>query len=225
LLVAVRGVDPATVTGTVELARRAGAIAPGVLWLEKRWSLAADGDVAALAQATGVATGTKARVRNDAFDVLTARLAGGAAAGDDVLGALVTAGFVAYEGVGDAGNRPLSELGGIGLRVVFVVGTDGALSPKESLLPFAQGAIASNLPLVGAELYVQADGGPSRGSLVGVVRGDASLAAKVSTVDDLDEPLGPVVSLLALSDLGRNVVNAYGLGDGAVAVGPEWWQP
>lgn len=225
VVVAVRGVDSATVTGTVELARRAGADAPGVLWLEDRWRLGDDSDLAALAQASAVASGSKSRVRTDAFEVLAARLALGPALGDDLLRKLIDAEFVEYEGVGSAGNRPLGALGGPTTRVIFVVGTDGTLSAKQSLLPFARGAVANSLLLTAAELYQTEEDGPTRGSLLAVVRADADLVGAVSTVDDLDEPAGPVVTLLAVADLGRGVVGHFGFGEGATAAGPEWWQP
>jgi Copper transport outer membrane protein, MctB len=225
LLVAVRGVDSARVTGTVELARRAGAIAPGVLWLEEKWALDDESDVAALAKATGVALGTKAEVRAAAFDAFVGRLLIGPVPDNDVLRGLVDGGFVAYEGVGDAGNRSLAQLGGPGTHAVFVLGADGTLTARQSLLPFARSAVKTGLPLVGAEVYRAEENGPGRGSFVGVVRSDGELAAAVSTVDDFDEPSGPAVALLALSDLGRNVVGHFGFGDDATAVAPDWWQP
>jgi hypothetical protein len=54
---------------------------------------------------------------------------------------------------------------------------------------------------------------------------DDILAKKVSTVDNLEMIRGQVVSVLALADLGRNVVGHYGIGGDASLSVPEWWRP
>jgi len=225
IVVAVRGVDAVVVTGTVELARRAGADAPGILWLEERWVLAEDGDLASLAEAAGVEPGSKAETRARAFAVLATRLVSGPAATADALRNLAEAGFVTFENVGGAGSDGLNQLGGLGTSVVALLGTDGVLTAKQSLLPLARGAVTAGLPLAAAEHYRQVEDGLDRASFVGVVRSDPDLTEAISTVDDLEEPSGPTVTLLALSDLGRNVVGHYGFGEGATAVAPTWWQP
>jgi hypothetical protein len=47
----------------------------------------------------------------------------------------------------------------------------------------------------------------------------------VSTVDDLDLTEGHVSAVLALADLGRNVVGQYGFGAGAQKSIPAWSSP
>jgi Copper transport outer membrane protein, MctB len=47
----------------------------------------------------------------------------------------------------------------------------------------------------------------------------------VSTVDDLDLTEGRIAAVLALSDLGRNVVGQYGFGAGAEKSLPAWSIP
>jgi hypothetical protein len=47
----------------------------------------------------------------------------------------------------------------------------------------------------------------------------------VATVDDVDRPSGPAISVLALAGVLRGDVGHYGFGEGATAVAPQWWQP
>ena len=50
---AARGVDEAAVERTVVLARQAGGIVPGIVWLEPRWAADGDEDLEALAAIVG----------------------------------------------------------------------------------------------------------------------------------------------------------------------------
>lgn len=225
LVVAVRGVDDAAVKQAVELARRGGATAPGVLWLEDKWALAGDGDAAALIAATGAAAGKRATVRGAGLSALATRLSVGRGLGDDSLRSLADAGFVTFEGVGAGGNVSIGDLGGPGTRALLIVGTDGALAAKLVVGSFGGAAVDAGLLLTVGEAFRNEEGSPGRGALVAAIRGNENLAAKISTVDDIDQPSGDVVGLLALSDLGRGVVGHYGFGDGATAPAPEWWQP
>jgi Copper transport outer membrane protein, MctB len=225
LVVAVRGIDDATVKRSIDLARRGGADAPGVLWLEDKWTLGSAGDLATLARTVGSTSDKKATVRDLAWRALSDRLALGRSAGTDVLRSLTDAGFVAFEGVGDAGNRSLSELGGFGTRAVLMVGTGASVASRIVAAPFARAAVESKLPLVVGEFHRDQEGEPARGSAVGPLRDDGALNKAVSTVDDLDQHPGDIVAMLAVADLGRNVVGHYGLAEGASATAPPWWQP
>src|SRR6478735_3978891 len=71
--VAVRGVDGDKVTQTVQLAREAGATAPGIVWLEDSWGLGDADDVARLAAIVGTTTTTRAGVREAAARALANR--------------------------------------------------------------------------------------------------------------------------------------------------------
>jgi len=225
LVVAVRGVDAGTLSTTVDLARRAGADAPGILWLESKWALSGQRDTAALAKALGVAVGKPATVRQAGWRALVTRLSHGNTESTDLLGVLSDAGFVTYEGSGNGANRALGTLGGPATRVLLAVGTEGTLSAKQLLVPFARAAVTVGLPLAAVEDYRQVDNGPSRGSLVDLIRSDAALTKKISTIDDLDHPSGAVASILTLADLGRGVIGHYGYGDGASGPAPAWSQP
>ena len=224
LVVAVRGVESDLVTGAVELARLGGASAPGIVWLEERWDLAGEDDPSALVAAASVSSGSKAEVRRAAFEAFTTRLAVGDDSDDDVLRPLVDAGFVALEGPDDT-QVSLADIGGSGTRILLVVGTEDSLRTRQVLLPIAGTAVERGLLIVAAEEFIDSDNDTGRGALVGNLRSDETLAARVSTVDDLDHPSGRVVALLALADLGRTIVGHYGFGEGATAAAPEWWQP
>ena len=225
LVVAVRGIDGDTMTNTVQLARRAGADAPGILWLEHNWLLNSADERKALGTAIGTNATKPSTLRERGLRALAGRLEGGLSPTGDLLRSLTDAGFVSYEGVRDVGNRPLSELGGAGTTALLVVGADGSIPGTQVVVPFARGSLLAQLPVVVGEAYRQKDKGPGRGALVGLVRSDQSLAKQIATVDDLDRPSGPIVALLALADLERGTVGHYGFGEGAAAAVPSWWQP
>jgi hypothetical protein len=225
LVLAVRGVDGAVVNQTVELATTAGGDAPGVLWLEEKWTLADAADVTALAQAVGTDATRKAAVRDAGLAALVDRLAAGRTLDDDLLRTLADAGFLTFENVGDGATTTLADLGGVGSRALLVVGSAGSVPARLVVAPFARASVDAGLPLTVGEAFVAADDGPGRGALVGDVRADDALAKEVSTVDDLDHPTGTAVAVLALADLGRDVVGHYGFGDDASAPAPAWWQP
>jgi hypothetical protein len=225
LVVAVRGVDSDPLKAMVELARRAGADAPGIIWLESKWALNDKGDPAALAKVLGVDVSKRATLRQSGWRALVARLSQGGTAGADLLRALSDAGFVSYEGVGNGTSRALGTLGGPATRVLIAVGSQGALSAQLLLVPFARAAVSVNLPVAAVEDYHLVDNGPDRGSLVALLRSDSSLTKQITTIDDLDHPSGAVASVLALAELGRGLVGHYGYGDGASGPGPAWWQP
>jgi hypothetical protein len=224
VVIAVRGVDEALVERSIELARTAGAGAPGVLWLEDPWTLAEPADLEALAQIVGTTADRRAPVRDAGWSALAERLATGRALGDDTLRALADAGFVTFEAMGES-DVVLADLGGVGTRALLTVGTAGSVPARLVAAPFARAAVDAGLPLTLGEVFVDAAEGPDRGALLSGVRGDEALAQDVSTVDDVDQPSGTVVAVLALSDLGRDVVGHYGFGEGATALAPEWWQP
>lgn len=224
LVVAVRGVDPETMQGLVGLARRAGANAPGILWVEEKWALTETEDRDALGAALDLTGARRTALRTRGWEELVDRLNQGSGLGtSDILSTLGDAGFVSFEGIGT--DVPFTDVGGPGTAVLFVVGSEGAAKARHVLVPAAVAAVDVDLPLAVAEMFVAVEGGAGRGSLVALVRTDEALAAEVATVDDLDLPSGSAVSLLTLSDLLRGVVGHYGFGEGATRSTPEWSQP
>jgi hypothetical protein len=223
VVVAVRGLESETMQGIVELARRGGASAPGILWIEDKWTLNTTEDRDALAAAFDLADSRRAALRTRAWEILVNRLSQGPSLAPDALLALADAGFVSFEAVGtDVG---LAEVGGVGTEMLLVVGSDAVVDAKHVLVPAAQAAIDAGMPLAAAEMYVATDGGAERGALVALIRDNDVLAGEVATVDDLDLPSGSAAALLALADLLRGVVGHYGFGEGATAPAPTFWQP
>ena len=72
--------------------------------------------------------------------------------------------------------------------------------------------------MVAAESGVDTDGG--RAVFVGLLRGD-SLSARMSTVDNIESPMGQTAAVLALEDLGIPRFGHYGVGRGAQRVLPQ----
>ena len=224
--IATRGVDDEAVKQTVELAQRAGARAPGILWLEEKLTLS-DGDaLRQLGALIGSPGGNAKATRDETWNALASRLASGGAAatGRDLLTTLVEEGFVSFEPVGDqAGDDfPLATFPGADARVLLIDGTNGQVANNEVVAPLSNAIVANQLRLVVGEVFDETDEGPNRGAMLTPIRGNDGLTQTVSTVDDLDLVEGRVTAVLALSDLNRNVVGQYGYGEGATKSTPEW---
>jgi hypothetical protein len=96
------------------------------------------------------------------------------------------------------------------------------VSANEVLAPLSTALVANRFRVVAGEVFDEKDGGPKRGATLAPIRDSDELKQAVSTVDDLDVLEGRIVSVLALGDLGRNVVGQYGYGAGATKSAPEW---
>jgi hypothetical protein len=218
--IAVRGIDEGPVEDTVELAREAGASVPGVLWLEPKLALEDEAAVEELATILGDPTLTRREARAELWRALAERVgAGPAVTGDrDLLSALVDAGFLQFQAVGDTPDDfSLANYPSLGSRVLLVDGTGQQLAIGGTVVPLARAFAADGVPLVVGEVYREEDGGPDRGAGVSAIRDHDDLSASVSTVDDLDQLQGRIAAVLALSDLTRGVVGDYGEGSGATA--------
>jgi hypothetical protein len=227
--IATRGVDEDAVKQTVELAQRAGAQNVGILWLEEKFTLGDNDALRQLGDTLGVPADDAKTTREAAWNALATRLASGAgsAGSSDVLNALADAGFVKFETVGDqAGeNFSLTTFPGSGARVLLIDGTNGRVAANDVLAPLTNAMVTNRVRVVAAEVFDEKDGGPDRGSMLAPIRKNDDLTQTVSTVDDLDLTEGRVSAVLALSDLGRNVVGQYGFGAGAQKSIPAWWIP
>ena len=140
---------------------------------------------------------------------------------DDVLVRLRDAGFLGFDGVED-GDRP-----GAVPRDRAGARARGRLRRRRPGRRRGDGRRATSitsfeLPLVVGDVYdpTAADAG-SRGDDVAELR-DSDLSETVSTVNDLERPLGPVTVALAVADLLRipPVVGHYGIGRDTVRL-PE----
>lgn len=226
--IATRGVDGDAVKQTVQLAQRAGAQDVGILWLEEKFTLGGNEALRQLGDALGVPADNAKATRDAAWSALATRLAGGGSGGNsDVLNALENAGFVKFETVGDqAGeNFSLTTFPGSGARVLLIDGNNGRVAANDVLAPLTNALVVNRVRVVAAEVFDEKDGGPDRGSMLSPIRKNDDLTQNVSTVDDLDLTEGHVSAVLALADLGRNVVGQYGFGAGAQKSIPAWSSP
>jgi hypothetical protein len=236
VVVATRGADADRVKSQVAMLQQAGAVAPGIVWLEDSWALKG-GDVEKLASALGESSRDPSVLREAAWRALAARLEAGrtspgsvvpsgAAAPpySDGLTALTGAGFVTFEGIGDQGSKvDLATFPGRAARALLVTGT--STGPSDHAVVVRGGAralTAAGMPTVAGEVFANTEGA-QRGATLRALRADDALAG-VSTVDDLELPEGWIAVVLAEADLGRQppVAGHYGYGDGAQRALPQW---
>jgi hypothetical protein len=227
--IATRGVDGDDVTQTVELAQRAGAQSVGILWLEEKLTLGDNDALKQLGDILGRPADDAKTIRQDAWTTLATRLAAGngSAGNSDVLSALDDGGFVKFQSVGDqtGENFSVAAFPGASARVLLIDGTNGKVAANEVLAPLTNALVANRVRVVVGEIFDEKDGGPDRGSMLAPIRNNDDLTKNVSTVDDLDLTEGRVTAVLALADLGRNVVGQYGFGAGAQKSIPAWSIP
>ena len=138
------------------------------------------------------------------------------------LAALVSSGFLAYEpppsidGDDATSTSTPSGLGNVpvgGTRYVVVSGAGAEVGDDILALPLAQALAAGGGQAVAAEAGQDTDGG--RGVFVGLLRSDATVNGKVSTVDNLESPMGQAAVVLALEEMGSARVGHFGVGPGA----------
>lgn len=227
-------VEPGTAASVVDdlvaLARTAGSNVGGVLEITDAWD---DPErTADLRTATGVEPKGPRQVRAAAWEVLAERIGAGVAAdpADDVLVRLVSGGFVAYRGVGDAPDpSPVFPAAwpGAGARAIYVVHpVAGAPAVQAERTAARAGALATaGVDTTAAEDHRDGDGVPGRGLVLANVRDDETLRVRLSTVDDLDLVDGRIAAVLSSADLGRGVSGRYGVGAGVQGPMPAWWAP
>ena len=215
-VLAVRGTDDAKVKATAAAAATAGAKVPGILWIEDNWNLDDAGSVKELQDALGVTTRNKAALRAEAWRQIGTRLAAAPSdvPADDLLVALDDAGFVSYESL-MSDTESVADFPGRDASFLFLTGGNAVVPAGSVVVPAADGLHAASLPLVLADQWVEVTDGPERGAALQPVL-DGNLGRSVSTVDDLDEPMGPTTVILALAELLRipPVVGHYGYGPG-----------
>lgn len=222
-LLAERGVDADQTKAQVELLQRGGGATSGILWLEPSWNLTDDQQTDALRRAVGSAARTRSAVRRDAVAALAARLVTGAQPlQPDVLMALIDAHFVSFEGVGaDAEPFVAGAYPGTDARMLLLGGPASQITVKSFARDFAQAFVAGGAPPVVGEVFADTDRGGDRGAWLAPIRSDSTLAASLSTVDDVDLTEGRIASVLALSQVPVGTFGSYGYGAGAKQPLPE----
>ena len=222
-IVAVRGVPAEDVKGAADILRSAGALVPGVLWIEDGFSSPDPGARTKLVEAmgdTGLATDD---LRQVALEALGHRLAAGPrvaavstnpANGLDTLIALNDAGLVSFDTLG-GGSVSLDSWPPAGARMLVIDGSQAHPAPGTMTIPVLRAAAAAGGHLALAEVFRPTATVKARGSVVRGVRDDAALSRVVSTVDDLDDTRGQVALTLAVQELGTDRAGHYGEGPGA----------
>lgn len=227
LVVAVSGVDRKPVDALGEALVAAGATVEGTIWFNPRMRLDTDGDVRALAAALNLSPpqnltpSDRAAVRGAALSrIVPPRDGGNGPSG--VLAALTASGFLGYEAPAAAPMSAVPALGSIplpGTRYVVVSGAGAQVADDLLAAPFSQALAQSPGRLVAAEAGVDTPGG--RGVFVGFLRGDTGVGTRLSTVDNLESPMGQAAVVLALRDLGAPRFGHFGVGPGAERLVPD----
>jgi hypothetical protein len=222
MIVAVAGVDRRPVDDLRQALVGAQATMQGTIWFTPKMRLVSDGDVRALATALDLPVDRPEVVRRQALaKVATAREAATAEASP--LAALQGAGFLTYEGPPPVTSTvvslpsTLASLPLANTRYVVVSGAGAEVGDDIVALPLVQAFAQASGRVVAAESGEDTQGG--RAVFVGLLRGDV-VAARLSTVDNLESPMGQTAAVLALEDLGVPRFGHYGVGPGAQRILP-----
>ncbi len=239
MVIAVAGVDRRPVDAVRQALVSAQATMEGTIWFTSKMRLASDGDLRALAIALDLPLDRPEIVRKQALaKVAAARDA--ASTDTSPLAALQNAGFLTYESpppptsttgaqsaTAGAGGQSVttgtvpSSLGSLPLpntRYLVVSGAGAEVGDDVVAVPLAQAYAQALGRVVAAESGVDSDGG--RAVFVGLLRGD-TVSGRLSTVDNLESPIGQTAAVLALEDLGTPRFGHYGVGPGAQRVVPS----
>jgi hypothetical protein len=104
--------------------------------------------------------------------------------------------------------------------VVFIIGP-GATDEDADKRNTALLTIVRQFDRIAKRMVLAAPQAGGTGNPIGVIRGDDSLAKKISTVDNVSSPEGQVVTALALAEQFENKTGHYGSGDGSTARVPD----
>jgi hypothetical protein len=223
-IVAERGIDGNAARSTLAMLQKAGAIVPGILWLNDPWALDTPKQLSDLTAAVDV-TGNNATARVSALRVLARRLAEPPAErpknAADPLQELRDAGFLDFT---DGNKNDLAHFPAHAARVLVLTGTTSALAPTSTLTDFVNALVDSSVPVVVGEVYDEHAGAapiPQRGVTLAPIRGDSALSKTVSTVDDVEMLQGQITAAIALEQVVGGTVGHYGFGQGARALFPS----
>ncbi|HEX2023515.1 MAG TPA: copper transporter [Acidimicrobiales bacterium] len=214
LVVAVTGVDREPVDGLRQALASSEADVAGTLWFTAKMRLDNEGDARALATGLGLSPDEPDVLRRQALVRVAAVLEGGGET--ELLPSLLASGFVAYEGPPDETTSATSALAALprsGMRMALVSGAGADVGDDQIALPLAQALGLSSARVVAAEAGQDSPGG--RGVFVGLLRKDDVVGARISTVDNLESPMGQAAAVLALDDLAVPRTGHYGVGPGA----------
>ena len=224
MVIAVAGVDRRPVDELRQALVGAQANLEGTIWFTPKMRLNSDGEVRALATALDLAVDRPEVVRRQALAKVAATSAS-TATETSPLAALQLAGFITYEApplptstTTTSAPPTLASLPLANTRYLVISGAGADVGDDVVAVPLVQAYAQASGRVVAAESGVDTDGG--RAVFVGLLRGD-SLAARMSTVDNIESPMGQTAAVLALEDLGVLRFGHYGVGPGAQRVLPQ----
>ena len=224
MVVAIAGVDRRPVDELRQAVVGAQATLQGTIWFTPKMRLTSDGDVRSLATALDLPVGPPEVVRRQALaKVASARETASAEASP--LAALLTAGFITYEAPPPATSTTtvslpptIASLPLANTRYLVVSGAGAEVGDDVVAVPLVQAYAQASGRVVAVESGVDTDGG--RAVFVGLLRSDL-LSSRMSTVDNIESPMGQTAAVLALEDLGVPRFGHYGVGPGAQRVLPQ----
>ena len=133
----------------------------------------------------------------------------------DVLTTLENAGFLS---VTDGSSSAFTTFPGHAVDVLVITGDDSHFAGSDLTATFARAVSGAGLPaVVGAVYDGSGNPAPERGASLAPILDDESLAATVSTVDDLELVQGQAAAVLSLPIAGSDSAGHYGYGTGASA--------
>jgi len=228
LVVTVQGVDRKPVEAVRDTLAAAQAVPAGTLLFTNKLRLDNENDTRALAAVLNTSPAQLPEtIRRLALTRLAAMLEGSSADGG-LLPALAAGGFVGYEPPPPAttttttiglGSFPVSNL-----RILLVSGAGAEVGDDRLAVPFAQSLVAQAPTVQGSRLVAAESGQDTPGGravFVGPLRVDTTVSTKLSTVDNLESPIGQAAAVLALDDLDVARLGSYGVGPGAQRLLPS----
>jgi len=216
LVVGITGVDRKPVDELRQALVTSQATMAGTLWLTAKMRLDNDADVRAMAAVLNVGVDRPEVLRRLALAKVTEALAGSTEASPNpTLAALITAGFLTYEAPPTQAGATVGPNVALppGLRVVVVSGAGADVGDDQVAMPLARDLGQASGHLVTAESGQDSPGG--RGVFVGLVRKDDAISSRVSSVDNLESPMGQAATVLALEALAGPRTGHFGVGPGA----------
>lgn len=215
-LIGTTGVDRALVESTRETLTTAGATVDGLLWFTSKWALTNDDDIRRLAGVLDAAPTT----RPD--DLRTAGMIGVATAwstGDSgpLVTSLLDAGFFEFD-ASSTSSVPLLELPRAGSLFLIVSGDDADVATAQLAEPLVDRLSTLSLPVLAAQparpptTSPKEDGEELAPEFVLSLRRNSSVAGRISTIDNLDDPRGRVSTVLGLQALRSGRTGHYGFG-------------
>jgi hypothetical protein len=219
VVVGVRGADRDVVDSLRQLVVAAGAKMEGTVWFTTKLMLDKPEDVTALATALGVFEASPDAVRTSALRRLSQALAG--ADVKSPLPVMRELGFVDYEA---AETKDLTTIPEVGSRFLVVSNTQPDVPDEQLAVPFA-----AELARDTTDRVVAAEPGRDarnkqpelRETFVGPLRTDPTVKDRLSSVDNIEDVRGRVVTVYALQNLSAGKLGHFGYGPHVDRLSPE----